>query len=224
MSGSRRTERNVQQSVTSEAPRPRDAAATRTRILDAALAEFSARGLDGARVDEIAARAGTNKRLLYAYVGNKEELWLATLERTYAAMRAAERALDVAALAPEAAMRRLVRFNARWHAEHPEFIALLNAENLHKARHLRQSELVPRLYSPLLGLIRELLERGAATGVFRPGIDPMQLYISIASLSYFYCSNISTLSVIFGQDLATPEALAERFDHVEDVILRFLRP
>src|SRR5262245_44994544 len=135
-------------------PRPvkprRSAAATKARILDGALREFAARGFAGARVDVIAAQARANKRMLYAYVGNKDALWLATLESVYAAKRAEERRLDIGKLSPGEAMRRLIRFNFRYHLEHPEFVALVNNENLMGARLLKRSKVVPRLYSPLL--------------------------------------------------------------------------
>src|ERR1700722_14984199 len=116
------------------------AAASRLRILDAALAEFAEKGLAGARVDEIAERGGINKRMLYAYFGNKEDLWLAVLERAYLAKRDEENLIKVADLAPEEAMSRLVSFNLRYTAAHPEFVALLNQENLHRATYLSRSD------------------------------------------------------------------------------------
>ena len=148
------------------------AAATRQRILDAALAEFAAKGLAGARVDEIAARAGANKRMLYAHFGNKEDLWLTVLERAYAAKREEERALRVDALPPAEAMRRLVEFNLRYTAAHPEFVALLNQENIHRAEHLRRSAQVPALYSPLLESLRAVLARGRGGGRVPPRRRP----------------------------------------------------
>ncbi|MBV9734574.1 MAG: TetR family transcriptional regulator [Acidisphaera sp.] len=199
-------------------------AAARARILDAALAEFAEHGFSGARVDAIAARAAINKRMLYAYVGNKEALWLAVLERVYAAMREGERALNLQRLPPEEAMRVLVRYNARFHAEHPAFLALLNDENRQRARNLRRSTRVQPMYSPLLATIADLLRRGEAEGLFRGKVDPMQLYISIAGLSYFYCSNQHTLSAIFGRDLGAPGEMLVREQHVVDVVLGYLRP
>ena len=199
------------------------AAATRRRILDAALAEFAAKGLAGARVDEIAARAGANKRMLYAHFGNKEDLWLTVLERAYAAKREEERALQVDALPPAEAMRKLVEFNLRYTAAHPEFVALLNQENIHRAEHLRRSTKVPALYSPLLESLRAVLARGEAEGVFRRGVDPMQLYVTVLALGHFYVANVHTLSTIFGTGLGTEEALRERERHSVDVVLGFLR-
>lgn len=200
------------------------AAATRQRILDAALAEFAAKGLAGSRVDEIAARAGANKRMLYAHFGSKEELWLTVLERAYAAKRAEERELKVDSLPPEQAMARLVGFNLRYTSRHPEFVALLNQENLHRAAYLHRSKQVPAMYSPLLEAIRGVLARGAAAGVFRAGVDPMQLYISMLALGHFYVANRHTLSTIFGTALDTEAAIAAREAHIAEVVLGYLRP
>jgi AcrR family transcriptional regulator len=200
------------------------AAATRQRILDAALAEFAEKGLAGARVDEISARAGANKRMLYAHFGSKEELWLTVLERAYAAKHEEERALRVDALAPPEAMQRLVEFNLRYTAAHPEFVALLNQENIHRAAYLQRSTQVPAMYSPLLEQISTVLARGAAAGVFRQGVDPMQLYVTIVALGHFYVANIHTLSTIFGAGLGTEAALQAREAHSVAVVLGYLRP
>ncbi len=200
------------------------AAATRQRILDAALAEFADKGLAGARVDEIAARAGANKRMLYAHFGSKEDLWLAVLENAYAAKRAEERALNVGALPPEEAMRRLVEFNLRYTAAHPEFVALLNQENIHRAAYLQRSAQVPAMYSPLLEALRSVLARGEEAGVFRRGVDPLQLYVTIVGIGHFYVANMHTLSTIFGAGLGTEAALREREAHCVEVVLGYLRP
>lgn len=200
------------------------ATATRQRILDAALAEFAAKGLAGSRVDEIADRAGANKRMLYAHFGSKEELWMVVLERAYAAKRAEEREVEVEHLPPAEAMARLVAFNLRYIARHPEFVALLNQENLHRAAYLRRSEDVPALYSPILDALRGVLARGVAAGVFRQGVDPMQFYISILALGHFYVANRHTLSTIFGTPLDTEAAIAAREAHITEVVLGYLRP
>jgi AcrR family transcriptional regulator len=196
----------------------------RARILAAATAEFAGHGLSGARVDRIAAQARTNKRMLYYYFGSKEALYLAVLEAAYERIRTAERALDLEHLPPGRAMRELVAFTWRYFIAHPEFLSLLNTENLHRARHLRRSTKVRALHSPLVGTLDDLLARGAREGVFRPGIDPVQLYVSIAALGYFYLSNAHTLSTIFGRDLLAPAAKARRLAHVTGLILDALRP
>ena len=205
-------------------PQSPRAEATRQRILDAALREFAAHGLAGARVDEIAARAGANKRMLYAYFGNKEDLWVAVLEAAYAHKRGEERALQVDDLPPAEAMARLVRFNLRYTARHPEFVALLNQENLHRAAYLARSESVPALYSPLLETLREVLRRGAEERVFRDGLDPVQAYITIVALGHFYVSNLHTLSAIFGAGLGAEAAIEAREAHAVEVVLGWLRP
>lgn len=206
-------------------PRPRGKASkeeVREAILTAAVGEFFEHGFGGARVDAIAQRSKINKRFLYAYVGNKEAIWLAALQRVYGTMRAGERELNLENLAPDEGMRQLIHFNFWFHVEHPEFISMLNDENRQKARNLRRSTKTQKMYSHLLGLIEGLLHRGEAAGLFRKGVDPMQLYISIAALSYFYCSNQHTLSVIFGHDLSTRREIARREEHVISVIMDYL--
>jgi AcrR family transcriptional regulator len=202
----------------------RDPERTRSQILQAALVEFASKGLGGARVDEIAARARANKRMLYHYFGNKEDLYLAALELIYETIRAKERLLDLDHLPPEQAMRELVRLTWDHFVEHPEFLAMLNEENLHRARHLKRSKRIRELHSPLVQMIAGILARGRAAGLFRDGVDPVQLYISIASLGYFYLSNRWTLQTIFDRDLDGPEALDDRARHIAEVILGYLRP
>ena len=210
---------------TAEAPRPRgkpNEEKVREAILTSAIGEFFEHGFGGGRVDAIARRAKTNKRYLYVYVGNKEAIWLAALQRVYATMRAGERELKLENLAPDEGMRKLIRFNFWFHVEHPEFISMLNDENRQKAKNLRRSTTAQKMYSPLLALIEGLLRRGEDNGQFRSGVDPVQLYISIAALSYFYCSNLHKLSVIFGQDLGERRAIQRREEHVVSVIMGYL--
>lgn len=201
----------------------RDPDATRARILQAAVAEFAAKGLGGARVDEIAARAGANKRMLYHYFGNKDDLFLAALESVYADIRDAEQALDLEKLPPVEAMRQLVEFTFDYFILRPEFVSLLNSENLHRAGHLKRSRCIRAMHSPLIALIDGILKRGHAEGVMRDGVDPMQLYISIAGLGYFYNSNLHTLSTIFGRDFGSGAERAERRAHMVEVVLAFLQ-
>ena len=205
-------------------PALKDAEHSRGAILDAAVEAFARAGLGGARVEDIATRAGVNVGLLYYYYGSKDALFVAVLERAYAMIREAERALELDTVEPEEGVRRLVEFSWNYYFSHPEFITLLNSENLHPGRHLEGSTRVAELHSPLLELIRRLLERGARKRVFRRGVDPMQLYITIASLGYFYLSNRHTLSAIFERDLMTPAARAARLAHMVEVVLGYLRP
>jgi AcrR family transcriptional regulator len=208
-------------------PRPpgeRDPERTRAAILAAATEEFTTHGLTGARVDEIARRSGVNKRMIYYYFGDKNGLYLAVLEEIYADIRNAEIRLHLTDRDPVDAMRELVAFTWTYFIEHPEFLSLLATENLHRARHLKTSGKIRGLHSPLVGTITALLARGVKAKVFREGVDPVQLYITIASLGFFYMSNRFTLSTIFGRDLGTGQALAERGSHIEDVVLAYLRP
>ncbi len=201
----------------------RDATRTQSAILAAATHEFARYGLGGARVDRIAKRAKTNKRMLYYYFGNKEALFLAVLESAYARIRAAEKELSLLDVEPVESVRRLVEFTWRYYLAHPEFLTLLNSENLHRARHLRQSRDVRAMNSPVIETLSEVLARGQRIGAFRNGVDALQLYISIAALSYFYLGNNYTLSAVFGRDLASDHARRKRLAHMTDVVLGYLQ-
>ena len=201
----------------------RDADATRGRILAAATEEFARYGLGGARVDRIAERASANKRMLYYYFKDKEGLFLAALEDRYSHIRSAEQGLRLGDLPPPEALRRLVAFTWNYYLEHPEFVTLLNSENLHKGRHMARSSRMRPLHLPLLHMLRDILQRGERERLFRRGIDPMQLYISIAAEGYFYLSNRYTLSRVFGRDLMTRRALREREAHIIETILNSVR-
>lgn len=202
--------------------RQRDADRSQATILAAATGEFAEFGLGGARMDRIAERAGLNKRLIYYYFEDKERLFQAVLEQAYRDIREEERGLHLLDLPPADAVRRLVEFTWNYYLRHPEFLTLLNSANLHKARHLQGSQRARELNSPLVETLGEVLERGRREGTFRGGVDPVQLYISIAGLSYFYLSNNHTLSAIFGRDLMGPKARSERLSHMCDVILGYV--
>ncbi|OUM02709.1 TetR/AcrR family transcriptional regulator [Variovorax sp. JS1663] len=203
-------------------PRSRDADRSQLAILASARDEFAQRGLAGARMDSIAERAGLNKRLIYYYFGSKDDLFLAVLERTYADIREAEQQLHLDEVEPVEAIRRLISFTWHYYLDHPEFITLLNSENLHRATHLKRSERIQEMNSPLVQLLDGVLERGRRDKLFRAGIDPVQLYISIAALCYFYLSNNDTLSAIFGRDLRAPKAMAQRLSHMTDLVLGYV--
>jgi TetR/AcrR family transcriptional regulator len=205
-------------------PRRRDPSATRKKLLTAARREFARSGLAGARVDEIAARAGVNKQLVYHYFGDKDALYLAVLEWVYEEIRAKERQLNLEGLPPEQAIRKLIEGSFDHLADHPDFIVLLNDENRGGARHVRGSKKLEALHSPLVSMVSKILAEGVRSGVFRKGINPVHLYISIAGLSYFFFSNTPTLSAIFGKDLGSPAAKRARRKHVVDLVLQALRP
>lgn len=204
--------------------RPRNAAASKARILNVASKEFSRRGYDGARVETIAKKAQSNINLVYHYFGNKEKLFIAVMEHGYAAIRSRHNDMALRPLPPEAAMQQLIISTFRMFIELPELIGLFNAENIAEARHVRNSSIIADLYDPLLAFIDETLKRGVMEGVFRPGIDPVELFLSINAEGYFYLSNRHTLSFILHQPLMDKDRLQQREAFIVDVIMRFLRP
>ncbi len=202
----------------------RDPERTRAAILRAATDEITAKGLTGARVDAIAERAGINKRMLYHYFGDKQGLYLAVLEETYSAIRHAEQDLHLTELDPVAGMRKLVLFTWQYFIDHPEFLSLLATENMNRAAYLKKSQSIRPLHRPLTGMIEVLLQRGVKQGLFRKGVDPVELYITIAGLGFFYMQNRHTLSVIFDEDLSAPKRLDKRGEHIVEVVLAYLKP
>ena len=205
-------------------PQRRDPAATQEKLLTAARREFAQNGLAGARVDEIAARAGVNKQLVYHYFGDKDALYLAVLECVYEEIRAQERQLNLEGLPPDQAIKKLIEASFDHLAAHPDFIVLLNDENRGGARHVRGSRKLETMHSPLVSMVSKILSEGVRAGMFRKGIDPVHLYISIAGLSYFFFSNTPTLSAIFGKDLSSRAAKLARRKHVVDLVMHSLRP
>ncbi len=197
---------------------------TSAAILAASVREFAEKGYGGARINEIARRTGVNKRMLYHYFGGKEALYLAVLEGNYVAIRSAETRLHLADRDPVAGMQELTEFTWNYFCEHPEFLSILNTENLHRAKYLKRSARIVDLHSPLIAVISDLLQRGAANGQFRSDADPVKVYISIAALGFFYLSNRWTLSAIFRHDLADPKELESWGRHIVETILASLRP
>uniref|UniRef100_UPI003C797673 TetR/AcrR family transcriptional regulator n=1 Tax=Mameliella sp. TaxID=1924940 RepID=UPI003C797673 len=200
----------------------RDADETRARILAAAKKEFAKNGLGGARIDEIAERAKANKRMIYHYFGNKEDLFLIVLEEAYLDIRAAERKLRLEDLSAREALEKLVRFTWEYYLKNPEFITLVNSENLHKARHLKKSERVGPAQRRFVDMVEELLDRGVAEGVFRPGIDPVQLNITIAAVNYYYLTNRYTGALLFDRKMMEKEALEARIEFNIQTIMRLV--
>ncbi|HEX2634694.1 MAG TPA: TetR/AcrR family transcriptional regulator [Bradyrhizobium sp.] len=205
-------------------PQRRNPVNTRKKLLTAARREFAKSGLAGARVDEIAARAGVNKQLLYHYFGDKDALYLAVLEWVYEEIRSHERKLNLEGLPPEQAIKKLIESSFDHLALHPDFIVLLNDENRNRARHVRASLRIEDMHSPLVSMVSTILKQGVRAGTFRKGVNPVHLYISIAGLSYFFFSNTPTLSAIFGRDLSSATAKRARRRHVVDLVMQALRP
>jgi AcrR family transcriptional regulator len=203
-------------------PRIRDAEATQKRILAAAKQEFAKKGLGGARVDDIAARAKANKRMIYHYFDSKESLFQRVLEDAYVDIRTAEQKLELDHLDPKDALERLVRFTWKYYLDNPEFLTMVNSENLHKARHLKKSKVVQDISRRLVTMVDTLLERGAKQGLFRDGVDPVQLNITIAAIGYYYFTNRFTGSIIYERDLMSREALDTRLQFNIDTIMRLV--
>lgn len=209
-------------SVVSEKPRKRDSIGTQDKILAAAQMEFARRGYDGARVDAIIARAKISKNLLYHHFSSKEELYVKVLERTYEAMRRRQEEIPLTGLEPVAAIRRLCDATFQTFIEEPEVIVMMNSENIHRGRHVAKSPIIRQLYSRLAGAVDAILREGERKGVFRPGVDAIDLYISISAMGYFYISNRFTLSMIFDRDLMRSDYLEQHRATIIDMTLAYL--
>ena len=201
----------------------RDAERTQQAILAAAEVEFGDKGLAGARVDAIAEQSGANKRMLYYYFGSKENLYVAVLERAYGAMRQAERELNLIDLDPLDAIRKLVEFKFDYLLDHPTIIRLLAGENMQNAKFLKRSRRLRDMHNSLANVLQAVLAAGQKKGLVKSGIDPVQLYISLAAVSYFFFSNAATLSTAFGRELMSPSELKGRRAHAVEVILGYVR-
>ena len=209
--------------MTQTMTRPRSAEATKSRILMAAKQEFARLGFAGARVDEIAERAQANKRMIYHYFGSKEQLFQLVLEEAYLDIRQAEQALQLDDLPPQEALEKLVTFTWQYYLDNPEFITLVNSANLHRAKHIADSTKLPASSQRLNQMVQAILDRGVADGVFRPGVDALQLNITIAAVGYYYLTNRHTGAVLFERDYMEPGALDERLAFNVETILRLVK-
>jgi AcrR family transcriptional regulator len=203
-------------------PRVRDPEATKQRVLDAAKAEFARHGLAGARVDAIADRAKANKQMIYHYFGSKQDLFLAVLEDAYSDIRKAEGKLDLDHLDPIDALKTLVTFTWNYYLRNPEFLTLVNNENLHKAAHLKRSKVIGEIHGPFRARLADILERGVRKRVFRSGVDPDQLNLTIAAIGYYYLTNRFTNSIIYSTNLVAPDALERRLAFNVETVLRIV--
>lgn len=192
-------------------------------ILEVATAEFAAKGLSGARIDAIAAATQTSKRMIYYYFGSKEGLYVAVLEEAYRRMRRIEAAQHLEDLAPEAALRRLVEFTFDHHSGNPDYIRLVMTENMERGAYLAQSKTIQELNVPAIQAIARLYERGVAEGVFRPGLDPIDIHASISALTFFNVSNQHTFGLIFKEDARSVQAVAARRSSITEMVVRFVR-
>lgn len=202
--------------------RTNDPDRTMANILDVAKKEFAEKGLAGARIDEIADATQTSKRMIYYYFGSKEGLYTAVLEASYREMRTHEADLDLENLDPVEALRRLVEYTFDHHREHEDYIRLVMNENINRGQYLAQSPEIQALNVPAISAIESLYRRGLASGVFRPGLDPLDIHASISALTFFNVSNRHTFGLIFKFDAASPDWIALRRRSVVETIERFL--
>jgi AcrR family transcriptional regulator len=203
--------------------RRRDRERTRREILEIAFAEFAEYGLAGGNTDTIAAKANVTKRLIFYYFNSKEELFTAVLEMAYAKMRAAEEDLRLEALEPEAAIRRLAEFTFDFDQANPEFVRLVTIENIHRGRHIRSSKKLKEMTRPSISQIAVVLERGVRGGTIRPGIDPIELHMTLNALCFFSVANRHTFEAQFAWDMSSPKAKAHRRSEIADALWRYVR-
>jgi AcrR family transcriptional regulator len=202
--------------------RSRDPERTKQNILEVATLEFAANGLAGARVDAIAARTQTTKRMIYYYFESKEKLFSEVLERAYGGIRRIEETLDLNRLDPETGLRRLVEFSFDYHDAHPEFVRLIAIENTHNAEHILQSEAIRKTNRPALQVLKDLLERGRRQGVFKREIDPVDLHLMISALCFYRVSNRFTFGAIFNCELDDPRNKERHRRMITDTVAVFM--
>jgi AcrR family transcriptional regulator len=215
--------RPSQRKAAAVASRTNDPVRTMADIVDVATREFADKGLAGARIDVIADAMRTSKRMIYYYFGSKEALYIVVLEEAYRRMRAIEAELHLDDLPPEDALRKLVGHTVDYQLAHPEFIRLVMTENIHRGEFLARSKSIQKLNVPAIDGLRRVYERGVADGVFRIGLDPIDLHMSISALSVFNVANRHTFALIFKRDLDAPAALIARRDSIIEMVVRFVR-
>ncbi|WP_424230392.1 TetR/AcrR family transcriptional regulator [Actinophytocola sp.] len=202
--------------------RTRDAERTRAEIIQVATREFADKGYAGARVDEIAAKMSTTKRMIYYYFGNKERLYVEVLEHAYAGIRAIEQKLDVEHLDPVEAMRQLAGLTFDHHESHPDFIRLVSIENIHHAEHIARSTVLSGLANPALDVLARILDRGRESGVFRGGVDPLDIHMVISAFCVFRIANRHTFKAIFKRDMLAPTHRPNHRRLLGDLLVNYL--
>ena len=200
--------------------RAQQADQTRARILQAAIKVFTEDGYSGGRVERISAEADSNDRMLYYYFGSKEKLFVRVLEHTYEQFNLAESTLRLDPSTPVQTLQQVVAFVWEYYVTHPEFVAILSIENLHKGKHAKQSSELRRLSGEAVGVLRPIIEAGQQQGLFREDLDIKHVYLMIASLCYFYNSNLHTLTSFLDQDIAQPQQRQDWLGFISDLVVR----
>jgi AcrR family transcriptional regulator len=204
--------------------RQNDPEGVRRNILEVATAEFAREGFSGARVDAIADRTRTSKRMIYYYFGSKERLYLAVLEAAYSAIRRQEATLDLEHQPPEQALAILVASTFDYYEAHPEFVRLVMNENIMGGVHMKRSKAIGKLNVTVIDAVRRILTRGEKAGIFRRGVDPIELHMTISALGIFNVANRATFSTIFKRDMSSARALSTRRNEIVEMILQHVRP
>ncbi|MEG3177651.1 TetR/AcrR family transcriptional regulator [Sphingomonas sp. RB3P16] len=204
--------------------RAADSEATKANILAVARAEFADKGLSGARIDEIAERTNTSKRMIYYHFASKEGLYRAVLEEAYTRIRETETAMPIETMGAEEALKTNVRMTFDYHHEHPEFVRLVMNENMHHGEFIRDVAGIKRRNESVIRVLGEILAKGRDEGVFRADLDPIDLHMTISALCFYNVSNRYTFSEIFRRDMVSPDAVERRREQVVEVVLAACRP
>ena len=202
--------------------RAQDPEGTRQNIIEVAAQEFALNGLSGARIDEIAAKTRSSKRMIYYYFGSKEGLYVSALENAYRQVREGEAKLDIAGMPPLDALKRLVEFTFDHHHQHEEFIRMVMIENIHHGEFLERSDVIRDLNVTAIGNIEAIYAKGLADGLFRADLDPLEIHWQISALCFFNVSNRATFSKIFGKDVGSPQYQESLRRQTVDMVLRFV--
>lgn len=196
-----------------------DPAGVQANIIAVAMAEFAANGLSGARMDEIAAKTRTSKRMIYYYFGDKDGLYRRVLEEAYSKVREGEQKLDLDHLPPVEALKRLVEFTFDHHSRNPDFIRMVMIENVHHGAYMEQSGMIRSVNAGAIEKLEEICRRGREAGLFRTDVAPVELHWHISALSFFNVSNRATFSCIFGDGLFSREGQATLRRHAVEMVL-----
>ncbi|MGF7154727.1 TetR/AcrR family transcriptional regulator [Novosphingobium gossypii] len=191
----------------------------RRDIVAIATAHFAERGFAGARVDEIAAATATSKRMIYYHFGSKEGLYRAVLTEAYRGIRSAELGAGLDAMPALAALERLTALTFDYHFRHPELVRLVMDENMRQAPHV--ASVVEAHNATVLPSIQALIDRGVLEGTFRPGIEALDLHMTISALAFYYVSNRYTFATIFQADTTSDAAAARRREQVVAIVLSY---
>ncbi|MEQ8447083.1 MAG: TetR family transcriptional regulator [Pelagibacterium sp.] len=202
--------------------RQQDPEGTRRNIIEVASSEFALNGLAGARIDEIAEKTRASKRMIYYYFGDKEGLYVSALENAYRVVREGEAELDIESLPPLEGLRRLVGFTFDHHSEHEDFIRMVMIENIHSGRYMERSPALRAVNEAAIARIGSIYAKGVAEGVFRAGLDPLEIHWQISALCFFNVSNRATFSHLFGRDMSSAENQVKLRQNAIDMVFRYL--